>query len=140
MPSGPAGFGHLAATPALDHLLDHPRLALEDAPVIRSRGVDDLAATAEEGVAEFEDAQIGPGSRALPDDRQQRLFRRPIRVRLRQDQGRRGGRARYPCMAMDEQMRAPGVGQIASEVQELYDIATFRRDPAGARFDNVVKT
>ena len=42
-------------------------------------------------------------------------------------------------MAMDEEMRTSRLNQIASEGQELLDVATFRRDPARARVDNVVK-
>ena len=42
-------------------------------------------------------------------------------------------------MAMDEEVRAPRLGQAASEGQELFDIAAFRRDAARAGVDNVVK-
>jgi hypothetical protein len=86
--SGPAGFGYLAAAPAIDHLLSQPRLAVEDALVMRPRGVDDFAAPRKERVAKFEYAQIGPSARAMPNDRLQRLLGRPIRARLRQDQRR----------------------------------------------------
>ena len=109
-------------------------------PVNPPRSINDLTAAIEEHVAQLENAQIGPSVRALANDRMQHLLGRPIRTRLRQDQRRRCGRARYTRMAMDEQMRAPRLGQVTSEREELLDIETFRRDPAGARFDHVMKT
>jgi len=97
----PAGLGYLAGAPAIDHLLDQPRLAVEDAPIMRPRGVDDCTATLKERVAKFEYPQIGPSARAMANDRVQRLLGRSVRARLRQDQRRCRGRTRYPRVTMD---------------------------------------
>ena len=64
-----AGFGHLAPAPAIDHLLDQPRLAVENTPIMRPRRVDDFTATIEERVAEFEYPQIRPSAWPMTDDR-----------------------------------------------------------------------
>ena len=98
----------LAAAAAVDHRLGQPRFAVERAAVMRPRGLDDLAAAAEDLVAELEDAQIGPSPRAQPDDFLQHLVGRPVGAGLRQEQDCRRGRARYSGMAMDEQMRLVG--------------------------------
>ena len=106
---------------------------------MRPCGVDDFTATLKELVAKFENAQIGPGARTLSDNHLQRLLGRPIRARLRQDQRRRCGRARDPRMAMDEEMRASCLGEIASEGEELLDIEALRHKGAGAGVNNVVE-
>jgi hypothetical protein len=137
--SGPAGLGYFATAPAIDHLLDQPRLAVEDTPVMRPSSFNDCATAFEESVAKLEYAQVGPGTRAMTNNRLQRLLGRPIRARLRQDQRRRRGRARYPGMAMDQKMLSPRFGQVASKGEELLDIETFRRKGAGAGIDNVVE-
>src|SRR5690242_9537909 len=53
----------LATAAVVDHRLLQRRLAVEQAAVDRARGGDDLAASAEQLVAEFEHPQIGPGAR-----------------------------------------------------------------------------
>jgi hypothetical protein len=134
-----AGFRHLAPAPALDHLLDQPGFTFELAAIMGARGVYDFAAASEERVTEFEDAQIGPGARTSADDRDQRLLSRSVWTRLRQDQCRCRGRARYAGMAVDQQMRVPSLCQFSPEREQALDILRLRRDPAGLRIDDVVK-
>ena len=89
---------------------------------MRPRGFDDLAAATEQRVAKFENAQVGPGSWALPDDSEQRLVGRPIGSRLRQDKRRRRGRARHPRVTVDQEMRSPSLGQVTSKGEEVLDV------------------
>ena len=75
-----AGLGHLAAPTAFDHLINHPRLALEDAAVIRSNDVDNFAAAAKEAEraadilgAEVEFLDLGDYPLRVPDEALMRL-------------------------------------------------------------------
>ena len=106
---------------------------------MRSSGLDDFAATAEERVAELDDPQIGPGSRTPTNHRKQCFPGWPVGPRLCQDQHRRCRRAGYSGMAMDEEMGVPHLGQTTPEFEEKFDIVTLRRSPACARFDNVME-
>src|SRR5437773_3084788 len=134
-----AGLGHLAAPPARDHLIDHPRLPLEDAAVMRSSGLDDFAAAAEERIAELDDAQIGPGSRASANHRKQRLLGWPVGLCLCQDQRGRRSRARYSGVAMNQKMGIPCLAQVASKGEEELDILPLRHGPSCTSFDNIVE-
>ena len=117
----------------------HQRLAIEDAAIDRGDGGNNLAIAAEQIVAEFEYAQIGPGARTKLRDGVEHLARRPIRPRLRQDQRRRGGRARHAGVTMNQQMAARHVAQLMAEGEQPLDIGLAWREPVRLRLDYVVK-
>ena len=106
---------------------------------MRRRRLDDLAAAAEDLVAELEDAQIGPGPRAQANHFPQRFVGRPVGACLRQDEDRRGGRSRHSGVAMNEKMRLPQRADIARKGEQQLDIPALGRDPAGMGFDHIVK-
>src|SRR5689334_21998958 len=70
--------GEFATSSTLDHGIGQPRFARDGASVMRPCGFYDLAAAAQDLVAELEDAQIRPGARPQPDDFLQHFTRRPI--------------------------------------------------------------
>src|SRR3954453_14068560 len=112
---------YLAAAAALDHRLAEGGGALPHAPVDGGDGGDDLAVAAEQRVAEFENAQIGPRTRPDYRDRLQDGAGRRARPGLRQERRHRGGRGRYPGIAVDQQMRVGRTDQLAAERQQALD-------------------
>src|ERR1700730_10105023 len=106
---------------------------------MRSSGLNDFAATPEERIAELDNAQIGPGSRAPANHRQQRLLGWPVPPRLSQDQRRRRSRARYAGVAVNQKMGILHFGQVTSEGEEELDILPLRCRPPRTGFDNVVE-
>src|SRR4029077_8582589 len=106
---------------------------------MRSSGLDDFAAAAEERIAELDDAQIGPSSRAPANHRKQRLLGWPVRLRLCQDQRCRRSRARHSRVAMNQKMGILHFGQVTSKGEEELDILPLGGGPPGTGFDNVVE-
>src|SRR5215471_3295841 len=133
------GGSDFATAPAVDHRLRQPGFALESAAIMRASGLDDLAVAAENIVAELEDPQIGPGPRAQAGDLAQQLVSRPLRACLCHNQGRRRGRAGYPCVAVNKEMRVLRGGEIAREREEQLDIPALGCDPSRLRLDYVMK-
>src|SRR5665213_4304790 len=92
-------------------------------------GRNDLAGSPERRLAEFEQQQVGPGARPLPHDLGENLRRESRGVGLRQQKGRRRGRARNPGMAVDQQMRVWSRRvHLSAEIEQGRDILAGRRD------------
>src|SRR5205823_982820 len=53
--------------------------------------------------------------------------------------GRRRRRARYPRMAVDEEVRLLGDGEAAGEGKQQLDVPPLGCDPPGLRFDHIME-
>ncbi len=112
-----------------------------------AHGGDDLAAAAEQCVAEFDHPQIGPRPRAQPDDLAHNFVRRPAGSALCQDQDRGRGRARHAGMAVHQEMRqrrllaalATGSAEVPGKGEQQLDVPALGRDPTRQRLDYIVK-